>query len=220
MVKRKVEELFEDIEELPEEEQWYKGPITIILAIFLVLIVVMMVLPYNSIRIDPEPKAVPSLDAVLPSDFKITTYNSSSYVANLHPEEPVVKQVANKIISNSCLSDSKVCDAKALFYFVRDNFKYVNEGSDYIMSSSEMFFSRGDDCDGHAVLLANLLQSVGLNTRFVFFPRHVMIQVWLPEAKKSYKVEDDWIYLDPTCTSCKFGELPPEYIGVEKKLSE
>jgi len=83
-----------------------------------------------------------------------------------------------------------------------------------------MFSVKGDDCDGHAVLLANLLQAVGLNTRFVFVPNHVLLQVWLPDAAKRYKVSDDWIYLDPTCQSCSFGELPQQYVDSEKRFSE
>ncbi len=211
-----IPELDED-ELVPEEESKYKGPIKVILAIALALMVLIFIFPFYHLKFDPSPKEIPSLDEVLPAEFEVVTYNSSSYFANLHPEEPVVKQVANKVVTIACDSD-KICHSKALFYFVRDNFNYVGESGEYLMSSSEMLYSGGDDCDGHSILLANLLQSVGIKTRFVFFPRHVMVQAWLPDANNRYKVNDDWIFLDPTCEYCEFGELPQKYAYSDMSL--
>ena len=68
-----------------------------------------------------------------------------------------------------------------------------------------------------AILLANLLLSVGVNTRFAFVPGHVYVQVKIDEAKQKYKGEDGWITLDPTCKSCSFGQVPMGTWGKEVK---
>ena len=74
-----------------------------------------------------------------------------------------------------------------------------------------MLVTRGGDCDDHAVLLANLMRSIGIYTDFVHVPRHVYIRIYLPEAPKKYLDEEGWIELDPTCKHCEFGEIPRQY---------
>ena len=74
--------------------------------------------------------------------------------------------------------------------------------------------SQGGDCDDASVLLANLLQAVGIRTRFVLIPGHVFVQAWIPEAPRTYKADKDWVNLDATCDYCGFGEIP---YGNDKK---
>ena len=52
-------------EEYIEEEPWHKGPIRIIIAVFLLLLVILMVVPYYAIKLDPEPKYVPEIEDVV-----------------------------------------------------------------------------------------------------------------------------------------------------------
>ena len=47
-------------EETIEPELWYKGPIKWILAVFLVLILVLMIVPRYAVKLDPEPRNIPS----------------------------------------------------------------------------------------------------------------------------------------------------------------
>jgi len=68
-----------------------------------------------------------------------------------------------------------------------------------------------------AVLLANLEMAIGIETRFVFIPDHVYVQIKLDEAMKKYKTDDGWINLDATCSYCEFGEIP--YQNIESKKS-
>ena len=60
-------------------------------------------------------------------------------------------------------------------------------------------------------MLATLLGSVGIDTRFVFVPGHVYVEAWIPDALRRYKSEDDWVPLDATCNSCGFGEIHYSY---------
>ena len=124
------------------------------------------------------------------------------------PDDPDVKQVATKIAAESC-KGSKVCQAKAEYYFVRDNIDYVSDPPDeYLEHPLETLESGGADCDGEAILLANLLQAIGVYTEYVFVPQHSYVKILLPEAPNRYKDDGNWIHLDPTCKSCDFGERP------------
>lgn len=41
----------------------------------------------------------------------------------------------------------------------------------------------------------------------VFIPGHAFLRIKLDKALKRYKV-GEWIYLDWTCKTCRFGEIP------------
>ena len=97
---------------------------------------------------------------------------------------------------------------EAIFYFVRDRFDYVKDpvGHEYIKSARETLVAKGGDCDDLSVAAANLLEAIGVRTRFVFVTNHVYIQAYIPDALRKYK-EEDWVNLDATCRYCGFGEI-------------
>ncbi|MBN1502533.1 transglutaminase domain-containing protein [Candidatus Woesearchaeota archaeon] len=198
-------------EEIPPK-QWLT-PLRVIGALFLVLIIVLINIPLSGIKIDPEPQNVPGLE-IIPKDIeladRISVEERQDFLRLINPADPVIKQVADIIAAESCDSN-KVCQAKAIFYFVRDNFDYVSDPTEfeYIKSARESLISKAGDCDDAAILAANLMEAIGINTQFVFIPNHVYIQIYLPDALSKYKEKGgDWINLDPTCESCKFGEIP------------
>jgi len=210
-----------EIDELEEQEPWWKGPIKYILGIFLIFIILLMVIPYYAIRLDPEPKNIPKLKEIVPAGNETITGNATivsrqEYHKLVKPYDPFVKQIADKIVTSSCEA-SKICHAKALFYFVRDSFQYVSDpyAYEYVKTAPESLLSQGGDCDDASILLANLEEAVGIPSRFVFIPGHVYIQIYLPEALRKYKDKEGWINLDPTCSYCGFGEVP--YKNVDKK---
>jgi transglutaminase-like putative cysteine protease len=209
----------EDIQE--EQELWYKGPIKWILAIFLIFILILMIVPRYAVKLDPEPKLIPNLGEVLPLNITIinnSVNNREDFLKLVKPNDPIIKQVADKISTLSCNSN-KICQAKAIFYFIRDNFDYISDPNrfEYVKSARESLISGGGDCDDASVLLANLEEAIGVKTRFVFIPGHVYLEIWLPKALNKYKTEDDWISIDPTCKNCEFGEIPYQNINKNKQ---
>ncbi len=206
-----MEETKEIIEE--EQEPWYKGPIKYIIMVFLLLLIVLWYFPKESVRLDPEPKIVPTIEDVLPIDFKLSNEtikinNQNDFYKFIKPNDPVIKQIANKIATLSC-DGNQVCQAKAIYYFVRDNIEYVADplGFEYVEEPKEALATRASDCEGGAILLASLLGAIGLEHELVFIPNHVFLRVRMDDALKRYKI-NEWIYLDWTCKSCGFGELP------------
>ncbi len=198
-------------EELEEERG--KSPLVYILALFMILLLLLWIIPYYSIKLDPEPKNIPSKEDILPEKIefverKDTIFTMSQFIELIEPNDSLIKQTASKVASQSCGSE-KICQAKAIFYFVRDNFNYVSDPrTEYIESAREVLATGGADCDGMAVLLANLQEAIGVETRFVFIPGHVYVQIKLEDALKKYKTQDGWINLDASCNYCGFGEIP------------
>ncbi|MBT7903652.1 transglutaminase domain-containing protein [Candidatus Woesearchaeota archaeon] len=187
----------------------------IIMGLLLVLLLILMILPYYSIKLNPEPKNIPSISEVTPSNIQEFVTNSTIFAdkknifKNFQPSNPLIKQIASKVVSQSCPSGNKICQAKAIYYFVRDNINYVSDPqSEYIEDPLEVIYTTGADCDGMAVLLASLEGAIGINAGFVFIPNHVYVQIYLPDASWKYKDSDGWINLDATCKNCAFGEIP------------
>lgn len=214
-----------EMEETEQPEPWYKGPIKYIIMLFLLLIIVLWIFPAYSVKLNPEPKYIPSIKEVLPPNLilanKTTTIEKKEdFLALIKPDDPVIKQIANKIAAISC-DGNKICQSKAIYYFVRDNFEYVSDPvkNEYIETPLESLFTGAMDCDGYAILLTTLQESIGINTQLVFIPSHVFVRINLPEASKRYK-KGDWIYLDGTCKECDFGELPLQDVGKQETYLE
>ena len=210
----------DEIKEEVEEEK--RSPLVYILALFLILMLILWIVPYYSVKLDPEPKNIPTKESILPANItagerNTTLITRNEFLSLLNPNDQLIKQTASKVASQSCSSE-KICQAKAIFYFVRDNFDYVSDPrTEYVESAREVLATGGSDCDGMAVLLANLEMAIGIETRFVFIPDHVYVQIKLDEAMKKYKTDDGWINLDATCSYCEFGEIP--YQNIESKKS-
>ena len=214
MKKEHKEEHDEETHDEEEEPKW-KGPVKIILALFLLFIVVLWVVPYYSVKLNPEPSDIPSLELVN-SQFLVGvgignetgTNDLRQAAARIKTNDPLIRQVATKIATQSC-PESSICHAKALYYFVRDNIKYVSDpyAKEYIASPVETLKTGGGDCDDGALLLAALIESIGIKTRIVIVPGHAFIKASIPEAPPKYKI-DDWVHMDWTCKKCGFGEIP------------
>ncbi|MBW2997302.1 transglutaminase-like domain-containing protein [Candidatus Woesearchaeota archaeon] len=195
-------------------------------ALLLLLLIIMMVVPYYGLKLDPSPKNIPLPEEVMPNAIDQLTEENPGLPAGsranmrqlLMPDHQSIRNTAAMIATASC-RESNVCYSKALFYFVRDNFQYVGDPpNNYLESPFETLQTRGADCDGLAILLANFQSAVGIPTRFAFIPGHVYVQVKIDSAPKKYKEKDGWISLDPTCSSCEFGEVPYTTIDKQKEF--
>ena len=64
-------------EEFIEPEPWWRGPLKWIMAMFLLLLMVLWLIPSYSVKIDPEPNYIPTIDEVVPSDFSLNVSKSN-----------------------------------------------------------------------------------------------------------------------------------------------
>jgi len=218
------EELVKDVEEIKKElddyEKKKKSPLWYILGVFLALIIVLMTIPHYAVRLDPEPSEIPSINEVV----RMTEINESprDFISldMVSGSDPLVKETADRIASISCGSGQRVCQAKAMFYFVRGKFDYVSDPNavEYVKTAKESLYVHSGDCDDASVLLANLLDAIGISVRFVFIPGHVYVQANIPEALNKYRDDGNWVNMDATCSYCEFGEIPWSTVGKDTRI--
>ncbi len=196
------------MEEIEEKEPLWKRPLIIIISLFLALMIISISIPYYSVKLDPEPKYIALISEVVNDDIVVEDKITNDYSALVRPNDAVIKRTADKIVSLSGCGSNKICQAKAIFYFVRDRFDYVSDpvGHEYVKSARETLVSGNGDCDDASVLLVNLLEAIGIRTRFVFVTGHVYVQAYMPDALRKYK-EEEWVNLDATCEYCEFGDV-------------
>lgn len=202
--------------EEPRPEPWYRGPLKYILGAFMVFLVVAWVVPHYGVKLDPEPTHIPSLAAV--GIFEPELIESNEINDYVQPDDPDIKNAATFIAANSC-EGNKVCQAKALYYFVRDNIDYVSDPIDkeYWESAKTVLANGGADCESGNILLASFMEAIGIDSEMVLISGHAYLRIFLPEAIQRYK-QDDWVYLDWTCSNCEFGEVSYQVAIKEKRF--
>jgi len=111
------------------------------------------------------------------------------------------------VVSLAC-EGNQICQAKALYYFVRDNLQYVKDpvNFEYVEDPKTCLAVKTGDCESGTILLASLLGSIGINSEVVVIPRHALLKIKLDDASNRYKI-NNYIYLDWTCSNCRFGEV-------------
>ena len=190
----------------------------------LILIIILWYFPSQAIKLDPEPRGIPSIADALPSNIELknSTFQINSrydYLKAISPTDTTIKQTANKIASLAC-DGNKVCQAKAIYYFIRDNYDYIGDpiNSEYVEHPIDFLSTGGGDCESGTIALASLLQSIGVNTQLVFIPNHAYLRIYLDDVLKRYKQADNYVHLDWTCKNCDFGEVPYSDIKAEKQI--
>lgn len=215
----------EELNLLSEEPRAIPGPVRIMIGLFLAILLLITIIPYYAVRLDPRPSRIADLSEVMDgievSQSDIILTDPGSILMLVQPADPRVKSVATRVASIGCEGEL-VCQAKSMYLFVRNNIRYVPDprGTEYISDPLSTLKDGGGDCDDQALLLANLLGAIGIRTRFVFVPGHVYVQAQLADALDKYKTEADWVTLDSTCKSCEFGDVPWVYSSAQKQYIE
>jgi transglutaminase-like putative cysteine protease len=121
---------------------------------------------------------------------------------------PELTEIARRIVGDLPEKDH-VAEMVALFEFARDEIRYIRDtnGVERIQTPEYTLRERQGDCDDKAILLAALLESIGIPARFVavgFSPdffEHVYIEA-MPDFV-------EWIALDAT-ERVNAGWAPPD----------
>jgi len=181
-----------------------------ILAAFLIFLMLLWLIPQYQVRVDPPPSRIPTIAEV----SSITEYErvESQDIRDYVIIDSEIKSIADRIVVIACDSNQKKCQARAMFGFVQQNFEYVSDpvSDEYYKTAKETIANGGAlDCDDSSILLATLLEAVGIPARFVFVPGHVYVEAY---------VNDKWYPMDATCSGCNFGEIHWQYADDEKRL--
>ena len=129
-----------------EIEEEKRSPLWVIAALIGIFILLLSMIPFYGIPENPEPRNIPTLQ-----DLPKVTSNKSYFDNPTHENypsfvqvDPQIKRTADIIVSQSC-KGTKVCYAKALYYFVRDELQYVNDPTafEYVKTPHEALTSQG-----------------------------------------------------------------------------
>jgi len=194
-----------------EEKEKRSKPIKLIVGLFVLLILIFSFIPYYVMKLDPNPdyESIDALNfsALIPHSASNNSYTDiASAVKNIDLSK--LRLLAVKIATSSCKWQSDICYAKAEYYFVKNKIIYVSDPSkQYVQMPEETLLSAGGDCEDKAILLATLLEAIGIDADIGLTSNHAFVRAQLPDALWRYKTKGDYVYLDPTCDSCKFGEV-------------
>lgn len=193
-----------------EFEPRERGPLYSFVALITAAALFFLSIQAYFILIHPEPVDIPSLEEVeqflgenLEQPF--SSHNADEVKQVVDSIRGNIKQVANFVAAKSCREADRVCQSKALFYFVRDEIDYVPDERfhDQLENPLTVLKTGGADCEDMSVLLIALQKAIGNKARLVFVPGHAYAQVKIPEYKSEH-----WLNMEATCDSCQFGELP------------
>ncbi|MBU0727117.1 transglutaminase-like domain-containing protein [Patescibacteria group bacterium] len=185
-----------------------RNPFYSFLALFLAIALFLLSLQGYFYLMHPEPVNIPTLYEI--QDFlpdvsqPFTSHRSDEVKIAIEESRDYIKQVANYIAAQSCKKADRVCQSRALFYFVRDNIQYVPDASfhDQLENPITVLKTGGADCEDMAVLLLALEKAIGNGTQLVFVPGHAYAQISIPKYKS-----EKWLNLEATCKNCMFNEL-------------
>lgn len=199
-----------------------RNPFYGLIALFVVVALFLLSLQGYFYLIHPEPTEIVSLDEIqsfIPAELEkpFSSHQSDEVKLVLANTQDSIKQVANFIAANACKRSDRVCQSRALFYFVRDNIQYVPDAKfhDNLENPLITLKTGGADCEDMAVLLLALEKAIGNEVRLVFIPGHAFAQIRIPKYKG-----DKWLNLEATCETCGFNELPESSILSRKTYYE
>jgi len=141
------------------------------------------------------------------------TLQAMRELVNRSKVDPQIRQAAQSIIFLQPEKDY-LAEAEAVFNFVRDTIRYTRDVHmvETLQTPAITLATRQGDCDDQATLLAAMLESVGIPTRFVVAGynshdfEHVYLQAWC----------GGWIGMDATEHEPMGWEPPqPLVIGYE-----
>lgn len=193
----------------PEKDSSRK-PIAII-GILLLLVLVLSSIPVYFISVNPPP------DREYISKFDLTSEERAAFnsentsfdsineaLSNVFPDK--YRSIAVRLSTNACSSSSKLCYAKALFYYSQ-NIRYINDPSarEYVQLPDETLTLLAGDCDDKSVLLASLLESIGIDADVGVTSNHAFVRAQLEDAP-FWINRDSYVYLDPSSYK-EFGEI-------------
>jgi len=205
MNEKEIEEIEEELDEI--KDPWFKGPIRIILSVFLLLIILSWTYSFYGAALDPEPKYVPRIEEVVPNGLEQVNKTYRNYNDAIKSRDVMIKQTADKVISLSC-EGNQICQVKAMYYFVRDNLQYVRDpvNFEYVEDPKTILSIKTSDCESGTILLASLLGAIGIRYEVVVIPNHALLRAKIPDISNRYKI-NDYVYMDWTCKNCEFGEV-------------
>jgi len=127
-----------------------------------------------------------------------------------------IKELVHKLTKDAKTEEEK---AKALYNFCALNIRYVavayGQAGYEPHQAEEIFLNKYGDCKDQSILLVTMLREAGINAYPVLIGTEDYFDLYpdFPSVLFNHcivmvKLKEKSIFLDPTCTTCAFGDLP------------
>ena len=196
----------------PDKQPIRKRPIVIIAGLFIILIIVLSFIPLYNIKINPPPdinkinnfqlspeelSELENLSTKHYSTIKEATENMN--VNNYH-------SISARLATSACSSSSRLCYAKALFYYVQNKVVYINDpySREYVQLPQETVIYKQGDCEDLSLALAAMLESIGIDADVGVTSNHAFVRAKIDAP--FWISRNGYVYLDPSSNE-DFGKI-------------
>ncbi|MGD9015673.1 MAG: DUF3857 domain-containing protein, partial [Candidatus Omnitrophota bacterium] len=108
---------------------------------------------------------------------------------------------------------------KAIYNFCAEDIRYVaveyGQAGHEPHKATDIFFNKYGDCKDQAILLITMLRQIGIESYPVLIgtDEYLNLEEDFPSVNFNHciaavKLDTDLVFLDPTCSTCSFGNLP------------
>ncbi|MHB0998923.1 MAG: DUF3857 domain-containing transglutaminase family protein [Armatimonadota bacterium] len=181
-------------------------------------------------EINPEPH-MPPLSEICPW-FELSSVNSWNDIGDwywklIKPQMRLTPQIKNLVTDLTKGKKSDADKARAIFYWVEDNIRYVGlefgTGAYEPHSANDVYMNKYGDCKDQATLLVTMLKSAGITAHPVLVPvgykgstgKRLPSPGIFDHAIGLAEIDGKQVWLDTTAEVCPFGDIPESDRGRE-----
>ncbi len=187
-----------------------RRPWLLILALFIVFIFIFSIIPYYLVNINPHP----DFDVVASfslSNAEKEKLESAEYKGGASLQSAILqinvddyRMVSSRLVSHACSVHSDLCYAKAVYAYV-SSMNYISDpkARQYVQSPAETILAKSGDCEDVSILLATMLESIGIDSDVGVTQNHAFVRAQLPKASFFIR-HGEYVWLD--ATGSEFGQ--------------
>jgi len=188
----------------------WKKPLVIIGAVFVLLILVISIIPWYNLTVNPPPDMA-AIEAFELTDAERANLENVEYEATDRVSSAIeqtdifdYRLITTRLASTACSTHSDLCYSKAIYYYVQDML-YVSdpESRQYVQSPAETLLASAGDCEDMALLYAAMAESIGIDADIGVTSNHAFVRV---RASSSLWGGEGYSWLDPTSNNA-FGDV-------------
>ena len=132
--------------------------------------------------------------------------------------DEAIKQKVKELTEDKATVLDKV---RAIYNFCAEDIRYVaveyGQAGYEPHKAIDIFFNKYGDCKDQAILLVTMLQEAGIKSYPVLIgtDEYIDLQEEFPSINFNHcivcvEINEELVYLDPTCSTCSFGNLPSD----------
>lgn len=206
-----LKEAIKEAETAPPKVKPDRKPLYLIFGLIVLLIFVLSAIPYYSVNVNPPPDFSKVESFQLTDAEKTRLENLTGGARGISQAIQLVnvndyRTITNRLVTEACSTTSNLCFAKAIYHLVQSQTTYVSDPKiQYVQSPAETLLSGAGDCEDKSLLVAAMLESIGIDADIGVTDDHAFVRAQLPQAPFWLR-HGEYVWLDPSSTK-KFSQI-------------